>query len=34
MPTFLVYKDGKAQADGRLEGASPDALEELVKKFA
>merc|ERR1712093_405652 len=29
MPTFLVYKDGKPTA-GKLEGASPDALEGLV----
>merc|ERR1712060_77699 len=33
MPTFLVFKDGKA-TDSKLEGASPDALEALVKKFA
>ena len=33
MPTFLVYKDGKA-TDGKLEGASPEALEGLVKQFA
>ena len=34
MPTFMVYKDGSLQADGKLEGASPDALEQLVSKFA
>ena len=34
MPTFLVYKDGKPTDGGKLEGASPDALEGLVKKFA
>ena len=33
MPTFLVYKDGK-KTDAKLEGASPDALEALVKQFA
>jgi thioredoxin 1 len=33
MPTFLVYNDGKA-TDGKLEGASQDALEALVKRFA
>lgn len=34
MPTFLIYKDGKPVPDAKLEGASPDALEALVKRFA
>mmetsp|Transcript_9428 Transcript_9428/g.17626 ORF Transcript_9428/g.17626 Transcript_9428/m.17626 type:complete len:112 (+) Transcript_9428:121-456(+) len=33
MPTFMVYNDGK-KTDAKLEGASPDALEALVKQFA
>jgi len=33
MPTFMVYKDGSL-SDQKLEGASPDALEALVKQFA
>jgi len=34
MPTFIVFKDGKQIPGAKLEGASDQALEELVKKCA